>query len=1167
MRFEELVLEKYGSYKSLALRLPETPGLLVIYGPNEAGKSTCLAAISDFLFGIPNQSAHGQLFGNEQMRLTATLRRASGERLTLRRRKGRTKTLTDGDGKLLDENVLSTLLGATDRAKWSSLFGLNHESLREGGKRLLTAEGDVGRLIVEAGGGLRVLVEQLMSLQQEADRLFTPRKSEGRAFYQSLAAFETAEKAVRDGLFTREDYELSQKQYEQAKLGLERLKQAQRALTERRLECDRLVRIAPMLSELDKLEQRLRSFAGLPSLRRSFAEDVQEALAGCKRAQQALDEAEEKRAVLALQIEGLVAPPELLAAEAAIRDIIAKATALIRQRADRPNREKELAGLEGKLVPLRRSLGVTADADLEPLMPSADVIADVQRLAAQGIELRPTLQSLESQLAEEGDALAALEQRQLERTQAGQDKPFGVPASEFDALPRQAAALESKREQLDRGDRELERRLRELGFASLDELRAFSCPDAAVVQSELERRAALEAERLKHATALTAELSRREAALRELERLKQGGEVPTEAAILAARKEREAAWLPIKSLYLAEDGQALLAQPLGQRTSGVERLERQIDQADDLADRKSSEAQRIASLAVAEKKRDEADAAIAAAKAAAAELEHKLLEAQKSYAGTWPEAVRREADLGRLKALAQRRQELLGLLDSAAAARSELEQLEAELAPRREALALAEQQLGLAGTSQASLAARARTANQRISAHEDAYRSYRDDAGRLNDLRAQLKKKRGQLAALIKSEAAWQNDWQLAVKKLGLPEKVLPGRANEVATAWAAAGGTFEGIRITKRRLARMDEDEAELCQMLGKVAPGLGLALPDDAVAAAHMLEEKWRAASKLQSERSTLLPQLKERTCERDSRKQALHAAEATLEALAREASCSKSALPQLAERHAQWVALKEEERQLTDKIFSAGDGKSVESCREQLGSRSLDEIRAELGEIEADAARLETELDGAAVEVEAGKSRLARSQSEAGYNHAVAERERTAAELHQVVERYVELALARMLLTAGIEWVRNEQQDPLIKRAGELFSLATGGTFTAVETDVDGKGNPVVVGRRGESGTVTIDAMSDGTRDQLFLAFRIAHIEQYCASAEPLPFIADDLLVHFDDARSMATLELLCELGKTTQILLFTHHLSVRETARMMAQSGKAGFIDLGADGRSP
>jgi uncharacterized protein YhaN len=74
-----------------------------------------------------------------------------------------------------------------------------------------------------------------------------------------------------------------------------------------------------------------------------------------------------------------------------------------------------------------------------------------------------------------------------------------------------------------------------------------------------------------------------------------------------------------------------------------------------------------------------------------------------------------------------------------------------------------------------------------------------------------------------------------------------------------------------------------------------------------------------------------------------------------------------------------------------------------------------------------------------------------------------------------------------------------------------------------------------------------MSDGTRDQLFLAFRIASIEQYCAAAEPLPFIADDLLVHFDDERSAATLELLGKLAQTTQVLLFTHHASVRDMAK--------------------
>lgn len=42
----------------------------------------------------------------------------------------------------------------------------------------------------------------------------------------------------------------------------------------------------------------------------------------------------------------------------------------------------------------------------------------------------------------------------------------------------------------------------------------------------------------------------------------------------------------------------------------------------------------------------------------------------------------------------------------------------------------------------------------------------------------------------------------------------------------------------------------------------------------------------------------------------------------------------------------------------------------------------------------------------------------------------------------------------------------------------------------------------------------------------------------SAEPMPFIVDDILVHFDDERSKATLGLLAELAKKTQVIMFTH-----------------------------
>ena len=54
------------------------------------------------------------------------------------------------------------------------------------------------------------------------------------------------------------------------------------------------------------------------------------------------------------------------------------------------------------------------------------------------------------------------------------------------------------------------------------------------------------------------------------------------------------------------------------------------------------------------------------------------------------------------------------------------------------------------------------------------------------------------------------------------------------------------------------------------------------------------------------------------------------------------------------------------------------------------------------------------------------------------------------------------------------------------------------------------------------------------------------RFSAGAEPMPLLLDDILVHFDDDRSMAALDTLAEFSKTTQLLLFTHHERVREQA---------------------
>ena len=121
-------------------------------------------------------------------------------------------------------------------------------------------------------------------------------------------------------------------------------------------------------------------------------------------------------------------------------------------------------------------------------------------------------------------------------------------------------------------------------------------------------------------------------------------------------------------------------------------------------------------------------------------------------------------------------------------------------------------------------------------------------------------------------------------------------------------------------------------------------------------------------------------------------------------------------------------------------------------------------------------------------------------------------------------------------------------------------TRGAYLGITADIDAKGEPVVVGVNPQGATVPVQHMSDGARDQLYLAFRLAGLESYCRSTEPLPFIADDILVHFDDPRTEATLEVLAEFCGVTQVLLFTHHLSVRRAAEALVASGKAEVVEL-------
>ena len=136
--------------------------------------------------------------------------------------------------------------------------------------------------------------------------------------------------------------------------------------------------------------------------------------------------------------------------------------------------------------------------------------------------------------------------------------------------------------------------------------------------------------------------------------------------------------------------------------------------------------------------------------------------------------------------------------------------------------------------------------------------------------------------------------------------------------------------------------------------------------------------------------------------------------------------------------------------------------------------------------------------------------------------------------------------MILSREIASYRERHQAPILKRASELFARLSLGSVSGLAVGPDERALECQRGGDGGVAPVGVEALSEGTRYQLYFALRIASLERYLERGQPLPVVLDDVFIHFDDARARVGLELLAELGERTQVLFFTHHERLVEIA---------------------
>lgn len=250
----------------------------------------------------------------------------------------------------------------------------------------------------------------------------------------------------------------------------------------------------------------------------------------------------------------------------------------------------------------------------------------------------------------------------------------------------------------------------------------------------------------------------------------------------------------------------------------------------------------------------------------------------------------------------------------------------------------------------------------------------------------------------------------------------------------------------------------------------------------------------------------------------------------------------------QHTAHLAIRREEERLLARLDQAAS--QTHSSGKALWAGRDDFLRA-LGAsgreaLEEQGAALREELSAAEAELAAlhrrqGEIKAQLESLESGRGSAELQAQESALkdELKTMARDWGVAALAGAFIRQARHSFEEDRHDSVIRQAGEIFSALTGSRYRQMIFDLGGKdGKAYAVSGTGES-LDSEAALSQGTREQLYLALRLAFIRQHNLSKESLPLVMDDILVNFDPARTRNAAEIFAAFCAENQGLFFTCH----------------------------
>ncbi len=542
MRIVRLDLKAFGPFTNLSLDFSggSPGGLHVIYGPNEAGKSSALRAVRDLLYGFEHRTRDAHRHATEDLCIGGLLEGLEG-RVYVQRIKRRKDSLLDADGAVFDEARLKKLLGGVERDTFTRSFGLGHAELEAQGERMLKGEASVGETLFDAGTGGVDVRRLLETLEAEQEKLYRQRGKQ--EINRLLEQYAEARRRSQELWLLPETF---QKQTEDLEAARAELGRTVERIAQLRTEQHRLHDLKKALPALQRRAECLSELAALGNvvlIPEAASERRERAEAKAAAARAAIFRLEEESVRSARRLAELEVPEALLAMGQGRVARLADAPGRTRKaREDLPRREADLRALESQARASLTRLGrAGAPLTVEAVQVSTAERGRIRALSTEREKLDERLRRLRerhSELQLELDEQSARLARLAEPTRADALERVAGLSRALGDVEAPVLALETRADEL---LAQAAQRLSGLNPAvsTLAELGALLVP-----APETLLRFSREAEsRAQRAAALRDEhkrLGERAAETRAtIRRIEASGEVPSEAELERARGERD----------------------------------------------------------------------------------------------------------------------------------------------------------------------------------------------------------------------------------------------------------------------------------------------------------------------------------------------------------------------------------------------------------------------------------------------------------------------------------------------------------------------------------------------------------------------------------------------------------------------------------------------------